>query len=118
MGMSENTGANASVATQITSQPYLMVYDFCKAGHDIRDKETSLIREKRYGKQSGQISYKCRECQNTRMRERVRAKGAKPQKHFLEPDSDLGVLVRLIRNDPEVIKQLTEIAKVLTAEQK
>ena len=116
--MNENKRANAKSVAKKVGQHYLLVYDFCKVGHDIRDKETSLILEKRYGKQAGQFGYKCRECHNTLMRERVRAKGAKPQKHFLEPDSDLGVLVRLIRNDPEVIKQLTEIAKVLATEQK
>lgn len=95
--------------------PYLLVYDFCKVGHDIRDKETSLIRDKRYGKQAGQISYKCRECQNTRMRERVRAKGAKPQKHFLEPDSDLGALVALLRANPELVKPITKLVKELAS---
>ena len=114
--MSKNNEMNAKSVVKRVGQHYLLVYDYCKVGHDIRDKETSLIIEKRYGKQAGQIGYKCRECQNTRMRERIRAKGAKPQKHFIEPNSDLGVLVRLIRNEPEVIKQLTKIAKVLITE--
>lgn len=103
--MSENT-------LPISQKSYLLTDDFCRAGHDIREKDTALIKSKRYGNvRLGTYSYKCRECFNTIVRERVRAKGAKPQKHFLEPNSDLGKLANLIRHNPKLIKHLTEIAK-------
>jgi hypothetical protein len=113
--MNKNKETNAKSVVKKVGQYYLLAYDFCKAGHDIRDKASAVIVER--VKNSNTPNYRCRQCHNDRMRERVRAKGATPQKNFIEPNSDLGALVRLIRNNPEVIKQLTEIAEALTAEQ-
>jgi hypothetical protein len=95
-----------------TSKSYLLTQNFCRtAGHDITDKATAIIVEKRKGKKEGQVGYRCRQCHNKLIREKVRAKGAKPQKNYVEPQTDLGLLLKILSDNPDLAGQLLIVAR-------
>lgn len=72
--------------------------DYCRNGHDIRDKKKIIATLRNKSKPGLGMLYYCRECHNEKRRP--------PRK--VVATNELGALVAKIKNNPKLIAELTE----------